>query len=597
MATIIKKNRKLKEADQFVDQNLAAEPASPATPTDVASAPIEPVAPQDDTIVEPAVEEPSTDSPIEVDPETVSMEVKVPTDQLAAAVAQSTGDMEAAEVAPDAMANQEADLVSEVGTEEEAAPVEQPQDQPVMESKKVRAKKIKEADESMGELDAAEAAEKHDQDKLEDIIDTGVANMGDSIGDSNATDDGQNRLDLIKDGTDNMKEFLNNVSIGGPNVSANVNPTVNANANVQTDDVAVGVGGTAKTQDQDAIQESLEEDAIKNAGVTTADEVEEEAEEEPEEEVEDDEDSEDYFDFNVDVPGLEEGDGLDDIDAEFAEPDTEEFISNVEDFLAQEDTEDVVDALQTTASFLSQIARKPGEKALDFDAIPEGDGEDEELFGDEIDLDDIEDDASDEPEVEDIDDIDEDDLEVFDDEEEEDDIDEDDLDARLEDFLSNSKKYESNPLSGLVNQLLSEKRFAMRNRMTEKSNSVSNVKERRVEKVVSKKQPLNEAIIYPAGSEPAKVDNDTDMVRTNESISNIRENAIRNYRQTLKRQRESQEVQDDEENRSRFNNALKSSVKSVKRESNSNSWESNNFTSRYKERLDFNELLRNHYLG
>ena len=368
--------------------------------------------------------------------------------------------------------------------------------------------------------------------------------------------------------------------------------------------VAVGVGGAkAATQDQEPIQEALgdiEEDAIKNAGVIKAEdadeaedaEAKEAAPEEAEEEVEDEEDGEDYFDLS-EIPGLEDGEGLDDIDDEFSdvgEPDTEEFLSNVEDFLSQEDTEDVVDALQTTASFLSQIARKPGDAPLSFDDIPDGDGEDEELFdnGDE--------EAEEEPEIEDVDDIDEDDLEDFDldDEEEDDDIDEDDIDARLEDFLSNSKKYENNPLKGLVDQLLNEKRSSMRNRMSEKNNSVSNIRERRVEKVVSKKQPLSEAIIYPAGSEPRS--EESEYIRSNESLSDIRKNAIRNYRETLKKQRENEE-QKEPVSRTRFNNALRSSAQTVKRESKENTWESNNFTSKYKERLDFNELLKNHYLG
>ena len=553
MATI-RKNRKLREADQMLDQNMTQAPAQPATQDDLAAAPAQPIdMPAVDEQAEPVADEGAAeDSPIQVDPETVSMEVKVPTDQLAAAVAQSTGDMEPAEIAPDAMANQEADLVSAVDTgTEEAAPVEQPaEEQPVMESKKVNSKKIKEADESMGELEAAEAAEKHDQDKLEDIIDTGVGNMGDSIGTTDATDDGQNRLDLIKDGVDNMTEALGDI----------------------------------------------EEDAIKNAGVTTAEEIDEEAEAAEAEEAEDEgeeEEEEADFDFLDDVPGLEEGEGLDDIDDEFSdlsEPDTEEFLSNVEDFLAQEDTEDVVDALQTTASFLSQIARKPGEEALDFDKIDAGEepSEDDELFADA-------DEEEEEPEVDfDEGDFDEEDFDDMDFDEEEDDIEDDDVDARLEDFLANSKKYESNPLKGLVNYLLNEKRQSMRGRMSEK---VSNVADRKVTKVISKQEPLKESIIYPAGSEPASTPESqypagSEMVRRQES--DIRREAIKNYRQTLIRERESKNAQPQ---RRRFNEALRSSAQSVKRSESNDTWENDNFTTKYKERLDFNELLKNHYLG
>ena len=54
----------------------------------------------------------------------------------------------------------------------------------------------------------------------------------------------------------------------------------------------------------------------------------------------------------------------------------------------------------------------------------------------------------------------------------------------------------------------------------------------------------------------------------------------------------------EDDNRVRFNNALRSSAKSIKRESsNKDSWENNNFVSKYEERLDYKELLRNHQLG
>lgn len=567
MATI-KKTKRLKEADPLMDQNQMAAPAQPATPEDMAAAPAQPVDPAAAPIEEPATEDSALpaegEGGVQVDPETVSMQVKVPTDQLAAAVAQSTGDMEPAEISPDAMANQEADLVSSVdtGAPEEAAPVDEmggasvegaPEEQPVMESKKVKSKKIKEAEgETMGEVPASEAATKRDEDKLEDIIDTAVANIGDSIGTSSATTDGQNKEDLIKTGVDNMQESI---------------------------------------EDED---ENVK-DEIKAAGSVDAGDGEEEAEDAEEDgdgiEMED----ADSFDFDLsDIPGLEEGEGLDDIDDEFADlgdPDTEEFLSNVEDFLAQEDTEEVVDALQKTAGFLSQIALKPGEKPFSFDDVSDEDGEeDEDLLGEEGDEDDIGSDPEPEDSAEDFEDV-----EDFDDED--DDIEEDDLDARLEDFLDNDKKYEKNALYPLLKQLIQERRDNMRKaRLTEK---VSNVADRKVTKVVSKQEPLKENIIYPAGSAPAgqeSAPSEDEMVRAQENISKIRRDAIRKYRKSLIQERE--ERQDDAEDRARFNSALRQSVQSVKRENNNNnSWESNNFTSKYKERFDYNEFLKNHYLG
>lgn len=566
MATI-KKTKRLKEADPLMDQNQMAAPAQPATPEDMAAAPAQPVDPAAAPIAEPATEDLALPAEgeggeVEVDPETVSMQVKVPTDQLAAAVAQSTGDMEPAEISPDAMANQEADLVSSVdtGAAEEAAPVDEmggapaegaPAEQPVMESKKVKSSKIKEAEgETMGEVPASEAVTEHDEDKLEDIIDTAVANMGDSIGTSSATTDGQNKEDLIETGVDNMQESIED----------------------EDENVVDEIKAAGSVEDAD-LEEGDEEEAEEGDGIEMEDA--------------------DEFDFDLDdIPGLEEGEGLDDIDDEFSDlgdPDTEEFLSNVEDFLAQEDTEEVVDALQKTAGFLSQIALKPGEKPFSFDDVSDED-EEEDLLGEEGDEDDIGPDPEPEDSAEDFEDV-----EDFDDED--DDIEEDDLDARLEDFLDNDKKYEKNALYPLLKQLIQERKDNMRKaRLTEK---VSNVADRKVTKVVSKQEPLKENIIYPAGSAPAEQESapsEGEMVRAQENISKIRRDAIRKYRKSLIQERE--ERQEDTEDRARFNSALRQSVQSVKRENkNSNSWESNNFTSKYKERFDYNEFLKNHYLG
>lgn len=561
MATI-KKTKRLKEADPLMDQNQMTAPAQPATPEDMAAAPAQPVDPAAAPIEEPATEDAALpaegEGGVQVDPETVSMQVKVPTDQLAAAVAQSTGDMEPAEISPDAMANQEADLVSSVETGEEAAPVDEmggapaegaPAEQPVMESKKVKSSKIKEAEgEIMGEVPASEAVTEHDEDKLEDIIDTAVANMGDSIGTSSTTTDGENKEDLIENGVDNMKESI---------------------------------------EDED---ENVK-DEIKEAGSVDDVDLEEGDEEEADDNGIEMEDA-DEFDFDLsDIPGLEEGDGIDDIDSEFSDlgdPDTEEFLNNVEDFLAQEDTEEVVDALKTTAGFLSQIALKPGEKPFSFDDVSEGD-EPEDLLGDDED-----EDIGPDPEPEDVD---ADFADGDDFEDEEDDIEDDDIEARLEDFLDNDKKYEKNALYPLLKQLIQERRDNMRKaKLTEK---VSNVADRKVTKVVSKQEPLKENIIYPAGSAPSGQEvapSEGEMVRAQENISKIRRDAIRKYRKSLIQERE--ERQEDTEDRARFNSALRQSVQSVKRENkNSNSWESNNFTSKYKERFDYNEFLKNHYLG
>ena len=127
------KKERIREADQIVDQNVAPVSAQPATPEEVAQAPVEVPA---DQVAEPIVDEPVVDEPpVEVNPETIDMEVQIPTDQIAAAVAQATGDVVPAETAPDAVEAKQAEeepMVAEETVLEGSA--EAPTPQPVMES-------------------------------------------------------------------------------------------------------------------------------------------------------------------------------------------------------------------------------------------------------------------------------------------------------------------------------------------------------------------------------------------------------------------------------------------------------------------------------
>lgn len=515
MATKVKKTKKLQEAEPMMDQNMAPAPATPATPDDMAAAPAQPVDEQAAPIDEPATEETAPaegELPIEVDPATVSLEVKVPTDQLAAAVSQSTGDVVPAETAPDAMATQEADLVSstadnmaEQPASTEEAPVEEQQSAPVMESQETKTEE--KITEGYGECEASEAATKHDEDKLEQIIDTGVKNEGEGAMENGNTSDGENKLDLMKTGVDNMKESLDE-------------------EDEESDE---------EEDDEDIKLEPVDE--IKNAGVTDAVE---------------------------DVPGLEEGDGIDDIDDMFdepAEPDSDEFMDKIEDFLGNQDVEDVADALRTTASFLDQIAREDGDKPLDFGDLVDHKYEDEPEEAEELEDEEAE---EVEPEDEEEDFTIDDGLSDEDFEEEEEDEDEDEMFESIQRRLA----------------------YTTSRRQTQAP-------------VVDKVNPLKESsIIYPVGSEP--VDNargipaDTDMVRRQERISQSRREAIRNYRRSVL------EESDRNQSKSRFNEALRSSAKSIREngESSEGSWESSNFMSRYGEsRLNYKELLNNHFLG
>lgn len=127
MATKTKK--RFKEAE-FVDQNETQAQAVPATDAEVAqaapveAAPVDAAAPAEDEAVLPeGTDETTEDGGVQVNPETVSVQVQIPVDQLGAAVAQATGDMEAANLSPDVQAAQEEELVSE-GSEGEDIPVE-----------------------------------------------------------------------------------------------------------------------------------------------------------------------------------------------------------------------------------------------------------------------------------------------------------------------------------------------------------------------------------------------------------------------------------------------------------------------------------------
>lgn len=537
MATV-RKNRRLKEADQLTDQNMTQASAEPATQADMAAAPVQPDMPAVDPQAAPIAEEPAMeDSPVEVEPETVSMEVKVPTDQIAAAVAQSTGDVVPAEAAPDSLATQETDLVQAAeptdvpaGSEGgEEAPVEdQNQQQPVMESrvKRSRTKKIAEAGESFGELEASEAAEKHDEDKLEQIIDTGVKNQGIGAMENGDTSDGQNRLDLIKTGVDNMKE-----SAEDPESLEDADEDIEA-------------------PEEEEVEEEPVEDKIKAAGVVDTE----------------------------DLPSMgEEEDVADgDLDDLFDEPDSDEYIDQIEDFLGSEDVPDIADNLRKTASFLDQIAQKPGEEKLNFQDLINGDKEEgeeddegEELLGDEEDFEGPVDDEEYELDLDD--DENEDGFLLDDDEEEEDD---------------------EEPVK--VTESLHRRPITTSRRQTRKP-------------YVTQGHPLKEnSIIYPAGSAPLDSYNDmrrgdADLVRRQEKLSQSRREAIKNYRRTLLN--ESRERRSN----SRFNEALRTSVRSVRDRdsyensgrSNSKSWENNTFVSKYEEssRLNYQELLKNHLLG
>lgn len=111
-------------------------------------------------------------------------------------------------------------------------------------------------------------------------------------------------------------------------------------------------------------------------------------------------------------------------------------------------------------------------------------------------------------------------------------------------------------------------------------------------------QKHRESIIYPAGSKPKS----SEIVEEDEKKPANTVNAVREARRAaFNRFKESRRkrIQESKEMDPRFREALKGVFTKARKVENSNSWSSNNFIDRYTEakKLDFNSLLRNGFLG
>lgn len=463
MATVTKR-KKIVEADQMVDQNVAVEPAQPATAAEVAQAPAEqPVEdPQPEVVAD---EEPST---VEVD-----ANVQIPADQLAAAVAQATGDVVPAETAEDAVQAQE-----EEGVEQPMVAPEQSV-QPAMESLSRKGRRMTEEE---GEEPSTVGLSM--KDGIEAVLKAHRASLHES------------------------EEDMEDAGLEG-------------------------------------LEEDMEDDVQDEDGVDSDGVLEEGAEEDVEE---------------ADLPeSFQDGDGVDDIDDLFSEePDSDELLGRIEDFVNSDghDIHDISDALSTTAAFLDQIA---DDRKLDFsDAVngmpEEEEDEDEDLLEDGQPEDGIDDEFED-----DIDDV------------------EDD-------------GYESDYPASRVPVRAMESRRGVRCTLPEKGRRP----------IVSEKYSMKESahIIYPAGSRPLshRYDDEENLVARQRRVDESRRRAIADYRRSVLSERESRRPAD----RSRFNEALNSSVRSVSDEAEDpKAWSSNMFVDRYEEssKLNYKELLRNGFLG
>ena len=223
----MKKNR-LREADPIVEENNINETPMQASTQEVADAQSNVEAPVEEASVEEAPQDievpegsedlgsteiggvgevggmgggdidssPEFGSGIKVNPETVSMEIEVPTDQLASAVAQATGDVVPAETAPDVEQAKEEELVAQQQEEaepsmeggNEASPLEteSPMGEESMEQSVPVDSLENEPQQPMGEkkMSPSKKVDMKFKKRLDSIINKGVENMAKSLKES-----------------------------------------------------------------------------------------------------------------------------------------------------------------------------------------------------------------------------------------------------------------------------------------------------------------------------------------------------------------------------------------------------------------------------
>lgn len=543
MAKIYK--TKLTEAEQIVDENVAQEPAVPATPDEVAQAQEAPVA-QDSIVEEPVEEAPAEVTEEPAEEKTVSIEMTIPADQLAAAVAQATGDVAVAETAPDAVAEQEAQapaeepLVAQEDTDKIEVVGEEGQD--VIEDSD-QATTITEATDIHGNPGYKVA--KETEDKLNDLIDAGVKNMADDL------------TRELKTGESKIKE------------SEEVCPECGKNP------------CECECKDDECLEESCEEKPLKESEKDEIKEAGKEEDKEEDKEEEKPEDAGEKLDFSKigepedgELPGGFEADDdlgeggmdtsiFDDFDGE--EAGFEDIVGQLDGLFkgSSEDVAQVADVLETTAKVMDAVAEDKAEEEAEDGEAPNDDAyllsslldDDEEP----LDFDKISDFG-------------------YDDEEEEESAYEeadDDDDAEDED--------------------LEESVVRVPCKFPKKSDVIREYKSRlhKEEKV----QESLDGIIYPAGSEPELSEplvtpKAPNLVEAHERAIESRRNAINKFRESIKRE--------NEDRSNRFREALRSSVQvSRSASSNPNSWSNNQFIEKYEEsqKLDFSRLFEDGFLG
>ena len=332
---------------------------------------------------------------VKVNPETVSMEIQVPTEQLASAVAQATGDVVPAETAPDVEMAKENELVAQ----------EQEEAEPSMEGGE--ASSPLEAEPSMGEesmeqsvpVDSLSTEEPQSQSqtmgesqkkklspskkvdlkfkkKLDSIINKGVENMAKSLKESEEDFEVEMPEGLNIDGD---SVYCNGKYVGYIGNSKNCIYVSTENCK-KAEDYFLAKDWTVKKkydfgkpiyESEEPKDRDSEEDFEEDSGI--------------EEE------------YSEDLPEGYENEGMRDesLEGEFqdvSDADVSEFMGRLQGYLDSEETtpQDVSDALRTSADFMDMVGGNTPSNTplmdsirdsedLDFDSLIDGDYEDGEV--------------------------------------------------------------------------------------------------------------------------------------------------------------------------------------------------------------------------
>ena len=611
----MKKNR-LREADPIVEENNINETPMQASTQEVADAqsnveaPVEEAsveeAPQDIEVPEGSEDLDSTEiggvggmgggdidsspkfgSGIKVNPETVSMEIEVPTDQLASAVAQATGDVVPAETAPDVEQAKEEELVAQqqeeaepsMEGENEASPLEteSPMGEESMEQSVPVDSLENEPQKPMGEkkMSPSKKVDMKFKKRLDSIINKGVENMAKSLKESE--EDFEEDPVVEEDLLDTEEDFGGELPEGYEEEGVTDEGLEDDFQDISDEDVSDFMGRLQGFLNNEETTPSDVSDALRtsayfmdvvggNAPSSTplADTI---------------KDSEE-FDFDSLLDGdYEDGEVRDDVDEEPVRRAPRDFDDDFEEALVRKPCKFPKDRTSIKESKDRRVQRLQ-ETKISYDLL---DGTYKPWSGAVDTWETIEDNGL---------------LE--------------DLDALLEDIYPDGlSESELNDLLWFDKDWIFEQLgisdgeefiddYEEEDEGYDESQKIRN-KKRLSE--TTRRPKLKEAseIIYPAGSSPSESSalyrksnpKDSNLVRAHERVVEGRRNAVRNFHESVRESKVSS-------NR-RFNEALRTPVKSTLnyKDDNTSSWKNNRFIDKYEEsqKLDFNTLLNEGYLG